>query len=93
LRIAELPSGLTWRHLTGVALLGGIGFTMSLFIATLSFGHGSAPLHMATQSVMLASLLAGAAGFVWLRWIPGPVAASPAGANLELPESHLHDKE
>ncbi len=33
-----MPPGMTWKNLSGIALLGGIGFTVSLFIANLSFG-------------------------------------------------------
>ena len=38
IRLTPMPLGMTWKNLSGVALLGGIGFTVSLFIANLSFG-------------------------------------------------------
>lgn len=59
--IASLPDGIQWLHLAGVACLGGIGFTMSLFIAEMSFG-GSALLPTAKAAVFGASLTAGALG-------------------------------
>ncbi|MGK0260858.1 MAG: NhaA family Na+:H+ antiporter, partial [Candidatus Azotimanducaceae bacterium] len=63
----EIPDGLTLRHIFGIGLLGGIGFTMSLFIATLSFGEGSGLLDIAKQSVIFSSLAAGILGYLWLR--------------------------
>ncbi len=67
-RIAELPATLTWRHLIGLAMLGGIGFTMSLFIATLSFADHPQLLEIAKQCVIGTSVLAGVLGYAWLRW-------------------------
>jgi len=67
LGIADLPEALSWRHVVGLGLLGSIGFTMSLFIAALSFGE-SAALETAKQSVIGTSLLAGFIGYIWLRW-------------------------
>lgn len=69
LGIADLPESLSWLHVAGIGLLGGIGFTMSLFIATLSFGEGSLALEVAKQSIIGTSLLAGLLGFAWLRWL------------------------
>lgn len=65
---AELPEGLTLRHIFGIGILGGIGFTMSLFIATLSFGERLDLLEIAKQSVIITSLCAGIFGYIWLRW-------------------------
>ena len=39
LKLADMPNGMTWKNLSGICLLGGIGFTVSLFIANLSFGE------------------------------------------------------
>lgn len=61
LRIAELPAATALRSLVGVAALGGIGFTMSLFIAALAFGE-SAQLTAAKVGVIGGSLIAGALG-------------------------------
>ena len=63
---AELPSGAGWRHMAGIALLAGIGFTMSLFIGSLSFGEGAA-MNEVRLGVLAASGLAAVAGFVVLR--------------------------
>lgn len=62
LKIAELPESVTWMHVLGLGLLGGIGFTMSIFIALLSFGDA---LHQneAKFAVLIASTVAGISGF------------------------------
>ena len=62
--VAQLPSGATWRHVLGVGLLGGIGFTMSIFITLLAFGDALL-VEQAKIAVLLSSLLAGSFGF-WL---------------------------
>ena len=63
--LASLPSRATWRQLYGVALLCGIGFTMSLFIATLAFGS-SDHLEAAKVGILAGSLLSGVAGYLVL---------------------------
>lgn len=71
LRLAKLPSDLLWRHIVGVGLLGGIGFTMSLFIAQLAFpALGGEWLNWAKVGVLTGSLLAGLSGWAVLRGIP-----------------------
>jgi Na+:H+ antiporter, NhaA family len=67
LKWAQLPEQVTWRNLCGVALLAGIGFTMSLFITNLAFQTGSLVLH-AKMGILAASLLAGTVGYFWLRF-------------------------
>ncbi|MFT4711549.1 MAG: NhaA family Na+:H+ antiporter [Candidatus Azotimanducaceae bacterium] len=64
----ELPGELSMPDIFGIGLLGGIGFTMSLFIATLSFEPTSPLLEIARQSVILSSLCTGVFGYFWLRW-------------------------
>jgi NhaA family Na+:H+ antiporter len=63
---AKLPSGLNMKHILGVGLLGGIGFTMSIFIADLGFANRPEELLMAKTGILLASAIAGFGGFFWL---------------------------
>jgi NhaA family Na+:H+ antiporter len=66
LGMTQLPRGLNFKHLIGVGLMGGIGFTMSIFIAELGFAGHPQDLLMAKSGILLASALAGITGFVWL---------------------------
>ena len=66
LGVTTLPQGLNFKHIVGVGLMGGIGFTMSIFIAELGFAHHAQDLLMAKSGILLASLLAGVSGFLWL---------------------------
>jgi Na+:H+ antiporter, NhaA family len=66
--VASLPAGIGWRTLAGTALLGGIGFTMSLFIASLAFGGSAEALTSAKLGTLAASLIAGVAGWLTLRF-------------------------
>ncbi len=65
LNLAAKPETYTWRQLAGAGALGGIGFTMSLFIAGQAFAHG-ADFTAAKVAIFLASLLAGVCGVVML---------------------------
>lgn len=62
---SSLPSQSTWKHIFGLGLLAGIGFTMSIFIALLSFGSPEYQLG-AKFSVLVASLIAGISGYIFL---------------------------
>ena len=66
LRLAMLPDGVTWTALHGCAWLAGIGFTMSLFIATLAF-DGTTLLDAAKFGILTGSLLASIVGAVVVR--------------------------
>lgn len=66
LGLTSLPQDLNFRHIVGVALMGGIGFTMSIFIAELGFARHAEDLLMAKTGILFASMLAGVSGFVWL---------------------------
>ena len=70
LGIGQLPSGTRFSQIMAVSVLGGIGFTMSIFISELAFANQAENLLMAKTGVLLASLLAGLVGFVWL-WCLG----------------------
>lgn len=62
-----MPMGMTWKNLAGVSLLGGIGFTVSLFIANLSFGSTDpALLNQAKLGVLGGSVIAGLFGLLVL---------------------------
>jgi NhaA family Na+:H+ antiporter len=68
LRIARLPSGTTWPQIYGVAILCGIGFTMSLFIGTLAFEHGNFDLLAGVKlGVLIGSVLSAAVGLLVLH--------------------------
>lgn len=67
---ATLPPGVTWRHLWGAGILGGIGFTMSLFITLLALGEHTDGEAVAKLAILLASLLAGISGYALLRTTP-----------------------
>jgi NhaA family Na+:H+ antiporter len=68
--VADLPTGAGWRALHGVSWLGGIGFTMSLFIAGLAFAGAPALLDHAKIGILAASLVAGTIGWLLLRLAP-----------------------
>jgi len=67
--ICRLPSDLKWLHIAGAGILGGIGFTMSIFITNLAFPGDPVTINAAKLSILLASLTAGVLGFLWLRFI------------------------
>jgi NhaA family Na+:H+ antiporter len=64
--ICRLPPDLQWRHILGAGMLGGIGFTMSIFITNLAFMADAATVNAAKTAILLASLMAGSTGFFWL---------------------------
>ena len=66
LNIGQLPEHTEFRHIAGVSLLAGIGFTMSLFIAELAFAGHAEQLLMAKLGILCASLAAGILGYGWL---------------------------
>ena len=68
LGIGQLPADTSFNQIAGVSLLGGIGFTMAIFIAELGFSQQPELLLMAKTGVLAASLLAGISGFLWL-WL------------------------
>ncbi|WP_044016226.1 Na+/H+ antiporter NhaA [Hymenobacter sp. APR13] len=72
---ASLPAGVTWRHLWGAGVLGGIGFTMSLFITLLALGEHSAGEPVAKVAILSASFISGTVGFLLLRSAPAAPGA------------------
>jgi NhaA family Na+:H+ antiporter len=72
-RICRLPLDLSWRHIFGAGLLGGIGFTMSIFITNLAFAGDMALIDESKLVILLASLCSGIVGFLWLRSFGQPL--------------------
>jgi len=84
-RLAELPRGCGWLSIYGVALLTGIGFTMSLFVGSLAFERGSFDFLAATRvGVLAGSVVSAIAGYAVLRYaygrnrMPGRIALQEA---------------
>ena len=65
-RACQLPAGIDWRLLTGAGMLGGVGFTMSIFIALLAFRE-PALVDSAKMAILAGSALSGILGYSWLR--------------------------
>lgn len=66
LGICKLPSDLNWKTIIGVGFLGGIGFTMSIFITLLAFDDQTI-ISNAKFIILLSSLIAGLVGFIFLK--------------------------
>jgi len=66
LGLAVLPEDLKWKHILGVGFLGGIGFTMSIFITLLAFDN-PAIINNSKIAILAASIIAGLAGFILLK--------------------------
>ncbi len=67
--LADLPNGLTWRHVYGAGWLAGVGFTMSLFVGGLAFGGGEL-LAQTKIGILIASIISGVVGWLILRTTP-----------------------
>jgi Na+:H+ antiporter, NhaA family len=70
LRVSSLPDGVRWSHMIGAGLLGGIGFTMSIFITNLAFAGSAVLVNSSKLAVLVASLVAGIVALLWLRAVP-----------------------
>ncbi|MDD2286331.1 MAG: Na+/H+ antiporter NhaA [Paludibacter sp.] len=67
LRISRKPSGINWSNLVGLSMLGGIGFTVALFLAGLSYPLGSEILNNAKLGIITGSVISGILGFSLLN--------------------------
>jgi Na+/H+ antiporter NhaA len=65
--LCRLPPDLSWPHIFGAGILGGIGFTMSIFITNLAFAGNAETINASKMAILLASLTAGTIGFLWLK--------------------------
>ena len=67
--LCRLPADLTWRHLIGLGLLAGIGFTMSIFITNLAFSNQPDIINASKMAILVASVSAGLLGMLWLTLV------------------------
>ena len=92
LKLASLPQGVGWRHISPVAVMCGIGFTMSMFIASLAFAHGGLSVvgqsynDLARLGILLGSFLSAGLGYFWLSKV---LPHSASEAKVSLPKAPL----
>ena len=72
--LCQLPPGLQWRQIFGAGLLGGIGFTMSIFITNLALNANASAISASKMAILLASVMAATLGYLWLRFLGKPVS-------------------
>jgi NhaA family Na+:H+ antiporter len=85
LGLGRLPPGTTWRHILGLAMVAGIGFTVALFVTSISFTD-PALADAAKIGILLGSAVAGAAGYLFLRAIPVPDSATDGTEAASAPD-------
>ena len=73
LGVCRLPANLNWRVIFGTGILGGIGFTMSIFITNLAFKGQPELINASKMAILLGSVTAGVLGLIWLRLFLKPV--------------------
>jgi NhaA family Na+:H+ antiporter len=66
--LCALPQGIGWKQVLGIGFLGGIGFTMSIFITLLAFDHAER-IDQSKVAILCSSLLSAVMGFAWLYFI------------------------
>ncbi|MCM4172352.1 Na+/H+ antiporter NhaA [Arenibacter sp. TNZ] len=71
LKIAALPNGINYRQIIGVAILSGVGFTMSIFVANLAFTGNSIFIDSSKVGILIGSVVSGIVGYMILRWSGG----------------------
>lgn len=81
LGVGRLPTGTTWRHVLGLSVCAGIGFTVALFVTSISLEGAAAD--SAKIGILLASLVAGVVGFLLLRSARPATPADPVGLRQE----------
>jgi len=68
LKFATLPAGVSFMQILGIAMLAGVGFTMSVFIANLAFTDAAMLMDSARMGILAGSLVSGTAGYLVLRY-------------------------
>ncbi len=86
--ICKLPLDLNWWHVFGAGLLGGIGFTMSIFITNLAFVGNAEIINASKMAILLASLTAGTIGFLWLKLFGKPTESD---ADMDAMDFHTNE--
>jgi NhaA family Na+:H+ antiporter len=71
LKIAVLPDDINFLQITGIAILAGVGFTMSIFIANLAFSSNLIFIDSAKVGILIGSVVSGIVGYLVLRWSGG----------------------
>lgn len=66
LRMGVLAADMAWKHVLGIGILAGMGFTMSIFVTVLSYAQPAVQLQAKT-AILLASAVAGICGFLFVR--------------------------
>lgn len=98
LKIAKLPENVTWKHMLGASVLGGVGFTMAIFVANLAYSE-PALVTEAKLAILLASLVAGLLGFMLLllqantakkHGITYEAADAKDGSHVQTAAEHAH---
>jgi NhaA family Na+:H+ antiporter len=69
LGLCRLPRNITWSHIGGAGILGGIGFTMSIFISNLAFPNETTMVTASKMAILTASITAGCLGILWLNLV------------------------
>ena len=72
LGFCKLPPDLNWRHILGAGMLGGIGFTMSIFITNLAFAGNAEAINASKMATLAGSIVAAILGTLWLGWFCRP---------------------
>ncbi len=87
--LSPMPKGVKFIHFVGLSLLGGIGFTMSLFITNLAFENNTGFQMEAKTGILIASILAGIIGYVLLNQTlkEAPAAEEATPSSKPEPES------
>ena len=89
LGICRLPLDLNWKHVFGAGLLGGIGFTMSIFITNLAFTGNALEINGSKMAILLASLTAGTIGFIWLKLFGKPEETDEDMDSMDFHETEM----
>ena len=89
LGVCRLPLDLAWRHVLGAGMLGGIGFTMSIFITNLAYTGQAGVITSSKMAILLASLTAGLIGFAWLKFMGAPLASDPDPDTMDFDDASV----